>query len=355
MERRLLVIGAGAIGTLLTAQMAHSGFPVTLVGRPETAPIVRERGLRISGTGGEVVAQQIDVVASIADAFSGDASYQLAILSVKSYDTAQAAQELMAAARVPPPILSMQNGVGNEETLARVLGQDRVLAGVITTPVTQRAPGHVVLARSTKRIGLAGLVKRPSGNPVSLPALAELFASAGFQVQVFPDWRGLKWTKLLMNMLCNASCALTGWSPQRVWSDAGLVDLEIAAWREAMTIMDRLGIAIVSLGGYPLDRFEWALRGLPATLLRPALAQFIVRGRGDKMPSLYLDLERGKDRSEVHWLNGAVVTAGKAENLRTPANSVLVEALGSVVSGHEPWSTYFDRPEVLLEKWRLNN
>jgi len=347
MQAPILIIGGGAIGSLVAAQLAQAGETVTLVGRPRSTAAIRRDGLRLSEEGRTTTLRQVQAAASLAEAFTSQPEHRLAILTVKSYDTAAALAELQEATASPPPLLTLQNGLGNEELLAAALGPERVIAGVITTPATVPEPGLVMVERPLKRVGLANLAVEPA-----LPAaqVAGLLGRAGFQVQVYDHWASLKWTKLVMNMLCNASCALLGWSPAQVWADPRLAGLEIAAWREALAVLRRQGSRLVNLGGYPLGTLEPLLRWLPEPLLRPILGRFVIAGRGGKMPSLYLDLAKGKGRSEVAWLNGAVVRTGEAVGLAAPVNRALNEALAAVLSGREPWTHYRDRPESLLER-----
>lgn len=355
MKGDVLVIGAGAIGGLVAAHLARAGHAVVLVGRPRIAEAIKRDGLHLSQGSNTWVVRTVRVETSLAAAFADGKAYRLAILAVKSYDTEQVARELCSAAQNPPPLLTLQNGIGNEEILAAALGVERVLAGVITTPVTVPEPGHVVATRPGTAVGLANVSSGHAVQPLPLlraQEAADLLRAAGMTVRVYRDWRSLKWSKLILNLLCNASCALLGWPPEQVWAHRRLANLEIAAWREAMAVMRRLGCRLVSLGGYPLSVLEPALRLLPVVWLRPLLGRFVVAGRGGKMPSLYLDLARGRQRSEVDWLNGAVVRAARQVGLSAPANQVLYSSLMAVVRGDESWSRYRDRPERLLVAWR---
>lgn len=351
MNDRILVIGAGAIGSLIAASLAQAGRPVTLAGRASAAAAIRQHGLRLRVDANVQAVRHIEVVTSLAEAFAAGAGYGLAVLAVKSYDTVPAVAELLAATSDPPPVLTVQNGVGNEDTLIAALGPTRVLAGAITTPVVTPEPGYVVLERPSRRLGLADIAPQSQVDPSLAATVAPWFAQAGFQTRRYDDWRSLKWTKLVMNLLCNASCALLGWTPAQVWAHPALVKLEIAAWREAMHVMDGLGCRLVNLGGYPLALLRPFLRHLPVRWLTRPMRRFVSGGRGGKMPSLYLDLAHNKGRSEVAWLNGAVVSAGQHLGVRTPANQALSEALSAVVSGATPWTLYRNRPEALLAQY----
>jgi 2-dehydropantoate 2-reductase len=350
MPKQIMVIGAGAIGSLVAAQLAQAGHDVTLVGRGRAVDIIRRQGVRVGSPEHAPGLYKVPVAGSIAEALAAVPRAWLAVLAVKSYHTASTLAELLAATTDPPPLLTLQNGVGNEELLASGLGVGHVTAGAITTPVTVVEPGYVVAERSSRHVGVANVAQPAIVDRAA--EIASVLAGAGFQVRHYQDWRNLKWTKLVMNLLCNASCALLGWSPAEVWSHDELAMLEIAAWREAMVTMQAQGLRLVDLGGYPLGRSQPLLMALPAAFLRRVLGRFVAGGRGGKMPSLYLDLERGRGQTEVDWLNGAVVQAAKAVGLSVPANLVLWQSLASVAQGIQPWSHFRNRPEVLVERWR---
>jgi 2-dehydropantoate 2-reductase len=350
MLKQVMVIGAGAIGSLVAAQLAQAGHDVILVGRGQSVDVIRRQGVRVGSPERAPVLHQMPVAGSIAEALAAMPRPWLAVLAVKSYHTASTLAELLAAPYDPPPILTLQNGVGNEELLASGLGANRVVAGAITTPVTVVEPGYVVAERSSRHVGVANVAQATAGDLAA--EITSVLASTGFQARQYQDWRSLKWTKLVMNILCNASCALLGWSPAEVWSHEEMAQLEIAAWHEAMTTMQAQSLHLVDLGGYPLGRLQSLLMALPAVFLRPALGRFVVGGRGGKMPSLYLDLEQGRGRTEVAWLNGAVVRAAQAVDLPVPANLALWQSLAAAAQGAEARSPFRNRPDILIARWR---
>ena len=137
----ILIIGAGAIGSLVGAKLAQQGANVTLVGRPAFAQLVGSRGLRLEDEAGAHQIENIAAADSLAAAFAqAESAFDLAVVTVKSYDTRTAMAECAAVATARqcsiPPMLSLQNGVGNEEILAAAVGPQRTIAGTITTPVS---------------------------------------------------------------------------------------------------------------------------------------------------------------------------------------------------------------------------
>ncbi|HET89436.1 MAG TPA: ketopantoate reductase family protein, partial [Chloroflexi bacterium] len=348
----VLVVGSGAIGSLVGNRLARTGHDVTLVGRPGYVEAVRERGVGVE-EGGQRVYANVRAVAQFNPASMATAPPDVMLFTMKAYDTATAAVQVEPLVRQGVPILVIQNGVGGEEQAARALAkreaEPTIFSAVITLSVEVIQPGLVQLSTSRGGIGLAPIEPGQAVGP-----LAQIFREAGFRVQEYPDYRASKWSKLLLNMLGNASVAILGWPPDRVFGDARLFALERTAFCEALTVMGALGVRPVGLPGYPVPLLAWAFRALPDRLLRPVLQQIVAGGRGGKMPSLYLDLANRRPRSEVEFLNGAVVEQATRLGIPAPVNEALYTTLTRIVRGEVAWEAYHHRPERLLDAagWR---
>jgi len=116
-------------------------------------------------------------------------------------------------------------------------------------------------------------------------------------------------------------------------------------------VMRAHGIRVVDLPGTPVRLLAMGVK-LPAFLSRPLLKKAVGGGRGGKMPSFHIDLHSGRGKSEVEWLNGAVVRYGKERNIPTPVNKILTETLMTLTRGDVPVETFARQPEKLLEKIR---
>lgn len=365
---RVLIVGAGAIGCLVGGKLAEAGVPVTLVGRPAFAATVRRQGLVLTDERGLRQIRAVTTAGSLAEALDQPAlKPDLAILTVKSYDTAAALEELGAALRgVPAPaILSLQNGVGNEDAILAFLRSGAVacdagscvLAGTITTPVSIQGPGEIRVDRPKYTIGIsawdaaAGVARLDAAAIYAgrIDAAQAALTQAGFAVTRYPDARGMKWTKLLMNMAGNAASAILDMPPDEIFAQSRLVDVEIAAWREALNVMRCAGIPPVNLGGYPFGTLAPWIRRAPRWLLRPVLRSRIGGARGGKLPSLHIDLHAGKSRSEVRWLNGAVVRLGEELGVATPVNRVLTDTVLSLIGAPQAQAAWRRNPDRLLD------
>ncbi len=352
-----LIVGAGAIGCLVGGLLAQTDLPVTLVGRPRLVDAIRGRGLRLELPHQtfqvRAVAAFTTVDQALAHALEARRPVELAVLTVKSYDTATALDELDRALRghghPQPHLLSLQNGVGNEEALAERFGPERVIAGTITAPAEIPEPGTVRIGKARFAVGIAPWHRSACQGAERVQAL---WSRAGMAVTLYPDARAMKWTKLLMNMIGNATSAILAEPPGLTFQDPHIADLEIRALREALQVMAAQEIRPVNLERYPLGTAAPLLRRAPSRLLRPALRRIVSGARGGKMPSLYLDLERGKGKSEVRWLNGAVVRAGESLQLPTPVNRALTEIVLHLVSHPEEWPAWQGNHRRLVEAVR---
>jgi 2-dehydropantoate 2-reductase len=338
---RVLIVGAGAIGSLVGHRLVRAGNGVTLVGRQPHVAAVRARGLGLEDGGRITWATNVGAVTDVLDV--ADQPFDLVLLTVKAYDATEAAGQVKPLARRGVPILVLQNGVGGEETVAEVLSKATILSAVITLSVEVLEPGLVRLATTRGGIGLA-----PTAPGQSVAELGEVFCAAGFRTFVYREYRAMKWAKLLLNIIANASPAILDMFPDEIFANSRLFALEQAAFREAVAVMRALGLRPVSLPDYPVPLFAWALSSLPACLLRPILRKAVVGGRGGKMPSLHIDLSRGKGKSEVEHLNGAVVRYARELGSDAPVNRALHAVLMGIVKGEIPWEKYRGQPERLL-------
>jgi len=372
---RVLVFGAGAIGSLLGYRLARAGHEVTLVGRQAYVRAVQERGLLLeegSPSGGHhgdedtVVTTSVvpseatttkvattelqrghvvypDAVEGIEDISADQRSWDLVLLTVKAYDTTEAGQALAPHSPPGAPLVIVQNGVGGEELAQEVLKHTEVISGVLTLSVSVLAPGHIRL--ETRR---GGLSLAPTREGQNVEQWAALFAAAGVRTATYRDYRALKWSKLLLNIQANAIPAILDMTPEDIFADPALFALERSAFLEALAVMQALHLRPVSFPGYPVPLLAWAMRTLPTALLRVVLGRLVASGRGNKPPSLQMGLSSGRQRSEAHYLNGAVVTHAQRLGLDVPVNKGLLNTLMGMVAGSIPRQEFRGQPQKLV-------
>ncbi len=336
-----LVFGAGAIGTYIGGSLARQGQQVVFLEQEEAAAGLRERGLQLELAPGELVRLAPDafrVYASLEEALT-HAPFDAAIFALKSFDTAGALEQMAPHAGLLPPVLCLSNGVDNEPMLASLLGNERVLAGTVTSAVGRRAPGEVILEKR-RGVGIA------AGHPLAARLVA-IFCAAGLNARLYPNAAAMKWSKMLTNLLANASAAILDMTPAEIFAHPGLYRLEIAMLREALAVMRALHLRVVNLPKTPVRLLALAV-SLPEALGRPLLRRAVGSGRGGKMPSFHIDLHSGRGRSEVEWLNGAVARYGEQVGVAAPVNRFLSETLLALTRAEIPRETYARQPEKLL-------
>ena len=341
-QLRVLVIGAGAIGGWVGGRLALAGHTVTLVGRQPLADAVAAEGLRLHAPDQEALVSDVRVLTSVAAA-APHGPFDLALFTVKTYDTETTIAEMQAADLGRPTVISLQNGVRSEEMLAAAFSPERVVAGTELNPISTPQAGTVVLEKQRGGIGLA-----PVAPGAAVTRWVQALDDAVLPTRAYPDYRAMKWSKLLLNLIGNASAAILDMSTVEIFANARLFKLEVEMLREAVAAMRGLGIRPVKLPGYPVPLLAWGVRWVPPTLLRPVMRKMVAGGRGEKPPSLLLALRQGRRRSEVADLNGAVVRAGEQAGQPTPINRALTETLSRLVEERIAWDSVRRQPEVLL-------
>lgn len=338
-ELRLLFLGAGAIGTYVGGSLAAAGHHVTYSEQPDAAAAIAEQGLRLTRDDRTTPVRDFAIFGSAAEALAAG-PYDACVVALKSFDTGPALDGLLATGADLPPVLSLQNGVDNEPLIAAKLGADRVITGTVTTAVGKPGIGQVI---EEKRRGIGIALDHPLGQ-----RLVDALNDAQLNAVGYPEPGPMKWSKLLTNLTGNATSAILDEPVGALFADRRTYGIEIAVLRECLAVMAALGYRPVDLPGTPVRALALAATRLPRFLAQPALTKALGGGRGDKMPSFHIDLHSGRGRTEVSYLNGAVVRHGEAHGVPTPVNRVLTDTLEALSSGTRSLDTYRHNPDALL-------
>jgi 2-dehydropantoate 2-reductase len=346
---KVLVFGAGAIGTYIGGSLALAGQQVVFVEQPKVVEELRQRGLRLDLTldkrrrskdASRVDPASFVIVSTLEEALRYG-PFDVALFALKSFDTQPALEGIKPYADKMPPILCLSNGVSNEPAIAAVLGKDKVIYGTVTSAIGRRGAGDIVLER-LRGVGIA------KGHPLS-ETLNDIFNTAYLHSQLFEDPDSMKWSKMLTNLLANPTSAILDMTARDVYANKNLYKLEIAMLRECLAVMEAQGIKVVDLPGTPVRALAFATR-LPLWLSKPLLGRAAGAGRGAKMPSFHIDLHSGRSKSEVAYLHGEVVRAGEKCNVPTPVNKVLTETLLAMTNKEIAIEEFAHQPEKLLSK-----
>ena len=335
---KILIIGSGAIGCLIGALLKQAGKNVIFLDLPEIVNELSSKGITLEGFNQTIRIQTPLTVSSL----KGYSSYEMIVIAVKSFNTAAAIRHIPDYAA--KKIISFQNGIGNEEILAEKFGKYRIIAGTITYPVSSPALGHVVIENQKGGFGIS-----PMDSKLDLTSVQKMLQREDIEVLLHNDYRSLKWSKLMLNIICNAVCAILGMPPEEIYSDRKLVWIEKKSVQELLAVIKKKNISIIDLPGYPIELMRVAYSNLPPSLLKLALKKRIQKSRGDKKPSLYLDLEKGNRQTEIEFYNGAVVKEAKILGIPSPINSTLTDVLKDITSGKISWDEFKGQPEKLYQ------
>ena len=331
---RYLVFGTGAVGALVGGKLALAGFPVTFLARPRIAEALQTHGLHLSGDRTHGVVEEVHAITEI----SGMERPDLILLTVKTYDVETAATEIETAFTEPPTIVCLCNGIGSEQILAERFGEESVISATLTTAVQMIEPAVIDV---TRRRGIGVVLDHPLASE-----FIEDLEAADFLAKAYANATRMKWSKLLTNIVANASSAILGWTPSQVYSHPSIAQIEIESLRETVRVLRSNGFTPQDLPGVSVSLLARAIF-LPRWLIRPLLGKIVSGGRGDKKPSLHFDIGRGK--SEVLRLNGAVVQAGSRLGSPTPANRLLTDTLMKLVNNQEAPERFRNNPELLIQ------
>jgi 2-dehydropantoate 2-reductase len=197
MKENILVIGTGALSTLFAARLSESGHHVSMLGTwKDGIHALNQNGARVSELDGKERAFQVRATDDPGEV----RNVKHAIVLVKSWQTKRVAEKLKGILAPDGMVLTLQNGLGNRETLARDLGAGRVALGVTTTGATLLGPGLV-------KVGGEGVISLEQNQ--ALGPLEAALRSSNFNLQIVNDARSLMWGKLIINAAINPLTALT--------------------------------------------------------------------------------------------------------------------------------------------------
>lgn len=337
----ILIIGAGAIGGFFGGQLAAQ-HNVTLFDRAPLVDVVRARGLRIITPESEHTVTNLAAFTSLEDIFAQTPHFDLAIVSMKAFDTPTAIEVLRPYADRIERFLTPQNGVNNEDLLGAAFGRSKIISGTVLNPIAVPELGVVRLEKAGRGLGLAPVES-------AIDPYVDVIRATQLPVRTYADYRAMKWSKLILNLIGNATSAILDMPTRETFADERVFKIEVQMLREALAVMRAQSIGTADLPGSPVRLLAFGIRFAPLFLLQRILQPMVGGGRGDKPPSLLVDMRSGKTQSEIDELNGAIVQAGKAIGVPTPVNAALVGIVHDLLAGKADRSDWRRNVERLVE------
>lgn len=298
------IIGAGAMGSLFGGLLSRTGEEVWLVDVwKEHIDAIRSTGLGIEEKG---KTQTISVRATSDVTSIGKAD--LILFFVKSYHTEKAVTDSLVLQKEDTLFLTLQNGLGNEETICKQVDRKKVILGVTGQGATLLGPGHIRHAGWGKTY--VGELDGKISDRVT--RVAQIFHKAGIETEVSSRIHDLVWEKLLVNVGINALAAMTGLKNGQLLDYPETLRLMEALVSEAAGLAKNKGIQIQ---GNPIDRVK-----------------AVIEATRENRCSMGQDLDR-KRRTEIDAINGAVVREAERLGISVPCNQMITDLIKVIEKG----------------------
>jgi len=301
---KIVIVGAGALGGLVGALLSDSGEDVVFLEIDEKrAEKLNAEGLEVVQEGKEDRHVSVKVVTSL----DGIGAAELVFVSVKSYQTKGAVEAVQPVVGPQTRMLSMQNGIGNTETMAGIVGAEKVLSGITYHSIQHLGPNRLRFRAGIKPIQISPFEGKPTPH---VEKIAEVFRKAGLDTDVVENIDHVIWQKLLHNAVVNPVSAITGLNCNQLLEDEDLQSLMRQMCEEIIAVMRARGVPIID----EEDPY------------RPVIGS--QKALGPNRPSMWQDLNRGL-RTEIDALNGAIVEEAGKHGLAAPCNHTIVRLVHS--------------------------
>ena len=305
---KIAVVGSGALGCLVAGFLKNkTKEDVWLFDRlPDRARKIREDGIKIEGISGSSIARP--VAASDPKEIG---ACDLVIICVKSYSTEDACKDIKELVSGATTVLTLQNGIGNVQILNDHFGAEKVIAGITNHGATLLGVGHVrhagrgdtIIGRSDGRV--LGAV-RDIGN---------ILNKAGFETKISKDIDSVIWSKLIINVGINALTAITRLNNGALIEYGECRQLLRAAVQEAVKVVKRKRVKLAF--DDPIQKVE-----------------SVCKATATNVSSMLQDVLNRK-RTEIDFINGAIVRHAKALGIATPINEVLTNLVKTIETSYD--------------------
>lgn len=294
---KIAVVGAGGVGGYFGGLLAKGGLDVFFLARGEHLKALEENGLKVESYGGDFA-----VKVKAGDDPDMVGLCDIVLFCVKSFDTESMAERIRPLVGQSTVIISLQNGVENEEIIGNVLGSEKVMGGVAFIGSRIKAPGVILHTAAGSMI----FGELEGGTSERGRALLKLFEDNRIEAVLSDNIKKAMWQKMVWNCGFNAITALSGSSVSQLLSVSEARQVVNDAMDEVLLVAKGLGV--------PLRE------DLPEKTINHTEKQ------GEIRTSMLVDLENGR-KVEIEGLNGAVSRLGKKLGVPTPVNDTLYAAL----------------------------
>lgn len=309
MSEKYLIFGAGAIGSVIGGFMAKAGNKIVLFGRQHFMEDIRNNGLKISGIWGEHQIKNISCYWELKDL--SNQSFDIIFLSVRTYDIDSALQQIRALVGENTLIVSLQNGLGNIEKIAGIIGAEKTIGGRVIFGAKIIEPAHVSVTVYAEEVMLGPIrmanEKYRIGNYKKMMLLADIMTKSGIPTKATMEIEKYLWAKVLYNSALNPISALLSASYGELAENPFAKQIMKKVIQEIFHVAKTKQIQL--FWEKPEEYFDkFFNQEIPLTAAhRSSMLQAIESGRP----------------VEIDALNGAIVELAKELKLDVPMNDLL--------------------------------
>jgi len=305
---RILIAGCGAIGSVFGCLLRQAGHDVTLLGRPWHLSAIRSRGLRLDGIWGIHFAAGFDLATSPSE-LTGP--YDLVIVAVKAYDTAAMVQSVCRFAAPDSLALSLQNGLGNVESLAAIFGAERSLGANVLVGAKITEPGRVTITVQAAPIVIGPVEVSDCVLMEQIHFWARTFEAASIPCAATARISSYLWAKVFYNAPLNPLGALLAVHYGVLGGEPELKEIMNHVIDEAFQVAAAKDVELLWRDANGYREFFYG-HLLPSTY--------------DHQSSMLQDLQRGR-RTEIDALNGRIWRYGRELEIPTPFNETMTRLI----------------------------
>ncbi|MFH1241371.1 MAG: 2-dehydropantoate 2-reductase [Pseudomonadota bacterium] len=324
MNKTMAVLGAGAIGSSVGADLTRAGYDVLLIDQwPAHVEAMKSHGLWIKMPDKElntpVEAIHLCEVCTLGHRFD------MIFLTAKSYDSCWMAEFIKPYLKTEGVLVSLQNSL-NDEWIAPIIGYNRDVGAVVELSAEIFEPG--VVKRNTSHTGTWFALGELHGRVTPrVEELTRILSAVGKAETTTNIW-GAKWTKLVANCMLQAPIGILGLYEWEATQIPQVFEFCIKLGREAMEVGTALGYRIEAIYGLSPEEFM----GSTDEVLKKNLVTLVTHIGKEARNSVLQDHLKGR-YSEVDLLNGLIVTKGREAKIPTPLNEAVTSLTSEIQNG----------------------
>ena len=324
MTGRVAILGAGAIGSSVGADLTEAGEDVVLVDQwPAHVEAMKDTGLRVVMPDNDLrVSPQ---ALHLCDLATEQPLFDVVFLATKSYDTAWMSQLIAPFLAADGVFVGLQNGM-NEETIIPIVGRDRIVASVVELSAEIYEPGFV--QRDTTRSGTwFGVGELDGAITDRVGEMADLLRHSA-RVTVTDNILGAKWTKLVANSMTMGPFSLLGLKNWDAAALPGMTEISLGLGRESAAVGAALGHRLEPIFGLSAEDFAGSNDQVLVTAMR-TLHNHVGK---EATTATVQDLLKGR-RTELEHITGMVVRKGREVGVPTPINDAVLGLGREIAAG----------------------